>query len=192
MAQQKEDRPADKTLLTTPSASLDEATQRYLAFQVAEQARERLFTWSKWIGGVAAVLLALVGIPAYIDFRAATNSINGKIDERIEKERIEEKINTKVEAGIKNKTDEMERFKARLQDQYVESLVLTKTKSEEEIQKIRKESEKSIKDVRLAAERASKEIESHKKILYLFSASSLLPPGWSLNWRSCVAGLLLD
>jgi len=145
------------------SVSVDEPSKQFMAYQVAEIAKDRILTWAKWIGGCVAVLFAIVGIRAYSDFQGAIKSINAKIDERIEKEKIDEKINAKVDAAIKSKTDEMENFKNRLQAQYVESLVLTKSKAQEVIRDLQSTSEEAKQKVKSGAKDALVFIARYKE-----------------------------
>jgi len=52
----------------------------YLAYQVAEDAKQQLIGWAKWIVGVVALMIAILGIKTYFDVQ---NKINAAIEAEI-------------------------------------------------------------------------------------------------------------
>jgi Zn-dependent metalloprotease len=46
----------------------------YLAYQVAEDAKTQLVSWAKWIIGVVALMIAILGIKTYFDVQSKINS----------------------------------------------------------------------------------------------------------------------
>jgi len=47
--------------------------KEYLAYQVAEAARQQLVSWAKWIIGVIALLITILGVKTYIDVQTKIN-----------------------------------------------------------------------------------------------------------------------
>src|ERR1700730_5715603 len=47
--------------------------KEYLAYQVAEAARQQLVSWAKWILGVIALLITILGVKTYIDVQSKIN-----------------------------------------------------------------------------------------------------------------------
>jgi Zn-dependent metalloprotease len=54
--------------------------KEYLAYQVAEAARQQLVSWAKWIIGVIALLITILGLKTYIDVQ---NKIKDAIEQQL-------------------------------------------------------------------------------------------------------------
>jgi hypothetical protein len=52
----------------------------YLAYQVAEDAKQKVIAWAKWIIGVVALIIAVLGIKTYFDVQ---NQISKAIDSEL-------------------------------------------------------------------------------------------------------------
>jgi Zn-dependent metalloprotease len=74
--------PGDNTLSLPnedPSVFLKDYKE-YLAYQVAESARQQLVSWAKWIIGVIVILVTILGLKTYIDVQ---NKINEAIEQQL-------------------------------------------------------------------------------------------------------------
>jgi Zn-dependent metalloprotease len=62
--------------------------KEYLAYQVAESARQQLVAWAKWIIGVIALLITVLGLKTYID-------VQTKINDAIEQQLVTARTKTR-------------------------------------------------------------------------------------------------
>jgi hypothetical protein len=74
--------------------------KEYLAYQVAEDAKTQLVSWAKWIIGVLALIIAILGVKTYFD-------VQSKISDTIDKELATARENTKrvIEEFMAEKID---------------------------------------------------------------------------------------
>lgn len=66
----------------------------FAAHKVTEQAKERLLSWAKWIGGVATLVMTITGINLYTTIQGKYDDALQKYNERLA--RLDEEIQTKV------------------------------------------------------------------------------------------------
>ena len=76
----------------------------YLAYQVAEDAKQKLIAWAKWIIGVVALMIAILGIKTYFDVQ---NQIRKAIDSElvVAREKTEQaiaKFTIETDTALKN------------------------------------------------------------------------------------------
>jgi len=76
----------------------------YLAYQVAEDAKQKLIAWAKWIIGVLALMIAVLGVKTYFDVQ---NQIRKAIDSELSvaREKTEQaiaKFTTETDTALKN------------------------------------------------------------------------------------------
>src|SRR5437016_1949960 len=73
------------------SSILSKDYKDYLAYQVAEDAKQKLIGWAKWIIGVVALMIAILGVKTYFDVQ---NQIRKAIDSElvIAREKTEQAI----------------------------------------------------------------------------------------------------
>src|ERR1051325_6860814 len=62
--------------------------KEYLAYQVAEAARQQLVSWAKWIIGVIALIITILGVKTFYD-------VQTKIHEAIQQELVKAQAKTK-------------------------------------------------------------------------------------------------
>ena len=86
------------------SSILSKDYKDYLAYQVAEDAKQKLIAWAKWIIGVVALMIAILGVKTYFDVQ---NQIRKAIDSElvVAREKTEQaiaKFTTETDTALKN------------------------------------------------------------------------------------------
>jgi Zn-dependent metalloprotease len=76
----------------------------YLAYQVSEDAKQKLLAWAKWIIGVVALMIAVLGVKTYFDVqRQISKAIDSELVVAREKtEQAIGKFTTETETALKN------------------------------------------------------------------------------------------
>lgn len=118
------------------ASTLDASTHDFLVFKVAQDAKEQVTSWAKWIVGVSITILAILGFRTYSDFQS-------KIDS------MDEKVEQKVELVLKAKQEKIDQLTEDMLDHYVKSLVETQSESKATIENSRQAAERVKTETKL-------------------------------------------
>lgn len=143
---------------TTPPASsrgasdvsLDKDKAEFLAYRVARDAEQHILSKAKWLAGLLALVVTVVGLRAWHDYRTAI----GSLDERIDK---------KLETLLDTKYKRIEQIEQRMSDRYVESVISAKQEASKQLEALGTEATSTIEHFKSLAKSASDELERYKR-----------------------------
>ena len=133
--------------------TIQEDVEAAITFRIAEAAKQQVWSWAKWITGVAVLLLAIFGIRGYSDFQDAINAVEADKAKLIAE--LDADIDAKVDAALLRELAEVEKdienFGERAQEQYTKTILhleRTRLQSEENLRNVEAATQNTLETVK--------------------------------------------
>lgn len=137
-------------------------SRQLLAFQVAQDAKKHVITWAKWMLGVAAAILAILGF----QFGTFVSQLDTKITRLVD---------SRVEEIVKRKSDEIDRRAQQMVDRQVDAQVKTNVEMSNAISEMKRDSTRHLETLQERAtallaefDAATSEVRKEKEITIAF------------------------
>lgn len=154
--QNKLPEPDDINGFPTPDA------RQLLAFQVAEDAKKHVITWAKWMIGVAAAILAILGF----QFGAFLSQLDTKITNLVD---------SRVEEIVKRKSDDIDRRAQQMVDRQFDAQVKTSVEMSNALSEMKRDSTRHFETLQERADTlldefaaAASEVRKEKEVTIAF------------------------